>query len=378
VKDPSKPVRYAIILCLLALLLFLRIQERVTNEFWDDEIHLISNLLPLEHLLFEHLPDQPGSSAGHYLLTALIQYVMPNNKYALGFPGLIAHVIVFLLLSRLLLTMKLTKPGATFWPATVTGAGFAINATLAYQSMEVRAYSLLPLLWVLSVFLAHTTIRFLDSARSSNMGRSGWLRMAGILLAHAGICIWHIYGLIMLLSIYTFFAFTSWPLFLRAARRPLTIGLIITTSIMAIPVWLFFSGGSLVRSDDTFEHIPLTLSGMTSSILGNLAGRPDLSLGIITLIVALGGLTLSAYRGLRNRQGIVTDLWPQICLYVVLVAAPIGMILVTDIVTQYWFLQRQFIWTAVPFWMGIGVAANNLVSSLVCKVGPGRRTPAPV
>jgi hypothetical protein len=54
------------------------------------------------------------------------------------------------------------------------------------------------------------------------------------------------------------------------------------------------------------------------------------------------------------------------------------MILVADIVTQYWFLQRQFIWTAVPFWMGIGVAANNLVSSLVCKVGPGRRTPAPV
>jgi hypothetical protein len=376
-KDPSPILRHIINLVLLALLLSSRIYERISHEFWGDEIEQIRNLLSVQFLLFKYLPENPGGLPGYYLLTLPLQHLAPYDKFVLGMPGLLAHLAVFALIPTLFRILGLAPTGSRFWPSAVAQAGFIINETLAYQSMEVRPYSVLPLLWACSIVLASWTIELLNNTPVGKPTWPGWKLTSILVVAHAVVLLWHAYGMFMLATAYGFFALTRWAEFWRALRRPVTLGIILSTSALVVPVWLHVHPGSRtwgpVNQVDTFSQIKPTIVSIGRSTLGNLSGRPDLNLGIVTPIVALGGLTLSAYRGLRNRPGMVTDLWPQICLYAVLVAAPIGMILVADIVTQYWFLQRQFIWTAVPFWMGIGVAANNLVSSLVSKISPGQR-----
>jgi hypothetical protein len=362
--NPSRPVRLSITFCLLLLLLYLRIEQRITHEFWIDEIQEISNLKTLSYLLFEFLPTQPGGLPGHYLLVFPLQIIFPFNKYVLGLPGLIAHVAAFLLFPRVFAQLGLAPSGHSFFPASIARFGFAVNGTLAYQAMEVRPYSVLPLLWVLATLLAGYTIRFFNHIDEETNPRRKAMVVAGIAAGHLAVCLWHAYGVIMLASIYLFFALVSFDSIFRMVRRPLAIGMAIVVAVITVPVWRFYSPGSSGWDFDTFEYIPRSFLGATRTVIDLLISLHWGRLSIVVLVMIMAGMVILLAPRITSRQNLLDGLFGRLFwLSVALVTLPIMVILAIDLATSYWFIQRQFIWTAVPFWMATGVSTTIVLTT---------------
>lgn len=310
---------------LFITLIVSRISVRYFNNLWTDEIEEIKHLTTVKHLIFEYLPAIPGGAPGHYLLVLPFNLLFPYNKFILGFPGLLSHIGVFFLIPAAVRKLKLVNEKGINIVTLIVRAGFVLDPTFIFQAMEVRPYSILPLLWIISLLVLSNIF----SWKKSNL----FGLFTGILTLIV-IIIWHFYGSLMLTSILVYFFLTEKMLF---KGKILQLFSILFSILFASPLILFFSKGSFKYDFDSFEMLKIAYLNWQSYIY----------IILFSLIILLG----IKYNLIKYKL---------VYAFISLVASPIIIIFLLDIKNHYWFLLRQFAWTILPLYIIIGTLICSL------------------
>lgn len=342
---------------LLLLLVYVRLTVRSINAFWTDELAQIDNLITLKHLIFEYLPVIPGGLPGHYLLTLPINLLFPRNKYMLGLPGLLSHIIVFLFIPTIIARLNIIDQKKIPLVSLIARIGFVFDPTYSFQAMEVRPYSLLPMLWMISVLLVSEMINFNDS----KLERSQlFIRITFYTIVVTIVNLWHYYGFLMIASIYLFFMANKGLIFNRKFLFCRAFYIIVLSLILSLPVWIYFSAGSYQFNFDTFEMLPSAIMQIYAIDKGAIKGIVwqnyfYLSFLVFIILISVAAFITFLKRGLPTAaKRYILD---AIKFDIILVACPILMILLLDLHNRYWFLLRQFAWTILPFYISIGIIA---------------------
>ncbi len=323
-------------LILLLILIFSRIAVRIHNDFWTDELEEVRNLTSVKHLLLEYLPRIPGGSPGHYLLVLPINNVFPSNKYMLGFPGLVSHILVFLLIPIIIGKLSIVQKKDITNITQIVRIAFVLDPTYIFQSMEVRPYSILPLLWIFSVLLVSSLFENIQKNHLNDRlsFRKIVFPIVGIILVN----IWHYYGILMIISIALYYLFRLKNIDIRKILY-LSFSLLVPF-IFALPLFIYFSPGSNMFDFDTFEMLKLGFGRWQNYLYG---------------IIFIG-----VFASLLWKKLITKELFRFIIL---LVGFPILIIFILDLHNRYWFLLRQFAWTLLPLYTAISMIIYNYIKN---------------
>lgn len=333
---------------LLIILIFLRIWTRNQYPLWADEIEEISHLISFRHLIFEYLPTIPGALPGHYLLTLPLNYIASNNKFILGLPGLAAHLFVFFLIPYTISLLQIADKKNVPLIALITRIGFVLDPRLTYQSMEVRPYSVLPLLWVISVILCSHLFRLKDKQGNTINFIAHILILTFFTII---VFMWHFYGLIMVVTIYLFMLSQQSGNKIDLILKTKSIYPLILSTIICLPLWKYFTQGLSQYRHDTFEFIPIILKMIENQ--NNLV----LFFSVLFLLYLFRNYLLNQINRILLNQSIRKQIL-AILFYMVFI--PIFIIFILDLLQPYYFLYRQFSWVAIPLYMATGILINNL------------------
>ena len=312
-------------LSLFIILIFSRLSIRNINSFWTDEIEQINHLTTMHHLVREYLPTIPGGSPGHYILTLPLNILFPNNKFIL-------------------------------FVSFITRVGFVLDPVLSAQAMEVRPYSMLPLLWFTVVFIS-LKLFILDTKFPRSVFR---IIILGI--ATVAIFIWHFYGMIMFVSICLFIVAKNKININKFLNKKSFIGIVLISIILSLPFWQYFSQGSHKFNFDTFEFLTMHIFNVYFYNQGSVKGlllQNILYFLLLTAAVLVSMKTLLDNLKAKSQERVYCILSIKILLY--LVIFPIAVILSLDILNRYWFLYRQISWVAIPFYIAVGILINSLL-----------------
>jgi len=347
--------KYSVIL-LLILFIYVRLRVRSINPLWIDEITEINSLKSLNFLIIKYLPGIPGGAPGHYLLEYFVYNLFPYNKYILGLPGLLSQILVFFLIPHVITSMQFIKENRLFISIFITRFLFAIDPTLTFQSMEVRPYSLLPLLWVISFFVV-ITLHQNDyvSFELKKLLRNTIIWCPLILF----IFIWHFYGVIMILTIYLFILFRKKVTIYSLSKTKYSFPIIFSSFMISIPVWRYFSKGSFTFNFSTLSTIPLAFMQIYSVNKGFPQGLIWQNwLYFICLLFMLSitvwNLLLVIKGSSKNYESI-----SFVRMNIFLVGIPLLTILMMDYINRYGFWYRQFAWVMIPFYISLGLIISE-------------------
>lgn len=343
---------------LLILLLYTRVSTRIVNDLWTDEVELINNLKSFNYLIFEYLPRIPGGSPGYYLMILPLKIFFGRNPLILGLPGLISHILVFLLIPKIVSILAIESKTYSAVIATFSRIGFVLDPSLSFQAMEIRPYALLPLMWVICFLLTHALV---ISDNNNIKDYKDLFKMASLSICYFLLFLWHFYGVIITLAIYIYFIFNkkvSWDAFRIHIR---SIILLTFTSIISIPFWKHFVSAYSFHRFNTFEWFTWDILKIYILNQGTMQRTiPQHVLFLFFLAMIIFGMSILMMKLIRNRHVrlVNTIIVKSFKMLFFLVAFPSFAILAMDVMNTYWFLLRQISWTLVPFYMVIGILGN--------------------
>lgn len=354
----NKTLYFRINLVILFLFVFFRLYLRTINNFWTDEIEEIKNLTSLAHLLFQYLPHIPGGSPGHYVLTLPFNILYPYNKYVLTIPGLLSQIVVFLLIPQVIIKLFKTNLYETQIAVLITRIIYTFDPTLSYQSIEIRPYSILPLLWVVVAILLPSIYEQAIKKTSFFSPLNKFL----LILCLLTLIIFHYYVLIMMISIYAYiFLFSHHNVkgyLTNSLSKIVSIGI-----LLSVPILMYFSPGSFSFNFDTlgvikdyfYNYSFLKSNGINRIYWQNLLYYSFIiSSSIISLVLIINKLK-------RNEKLVRSFFWYLIKSIGTLVIFPVVVIFFLDLLNHYWFLLRQFAWTMIPLYMSVGLFISKLL-----------------
>lgn len=344
---------------LLIFLIYVRLQVRSINPLWTDELAEISSLKSLNYLISSYLPTIPGASPGHYILVFPFQQIFPFNKFVLGLPGLISHILVFLFIPNAISMLRIVKKEKLFVSALFARFLFAIDPMLTFQAMEVRPYAVLPLLWMISFFVAMRLIR-LDSQqfnlRELFQNIIIWLPILFIIFN------WHFYGVIMFFTIYIFTLLKKRISLSSFKIRKYPSIIILMSICTSLPVWNYFSRGSFTFGFNTIATIPVTIMQIYSINKGFPKGLIWQNWIYFFLLVIMLFIFFLQLRKVVTRSYREYGDNNFLKMSTLLVITPIFIIFLLDFVNHYGFWYRQFVWTMLPFYIANGVTMSGVLS----------------
>lgn len=336
IRKNSIPIAVTII-CAYAF--YLRMVSLYQHSFWTDELIQLGELKGTFWRLLASRPKAEFTSflCGDYYLMFPFFKIFSYNKWGLAIPHIIATLIGFYLLY--LICKRYFK---TIWGYLVTFSIVCFNATLVFHATEIRTYAVLPTLALGTLYLL---LRMSDSdfqlSRLKKMGAVTFLVMV----------IWfQVYGILMVFSSYLFVALIKY----KAAglktwfKNSLKFcGLVLG---IAMPLWLFSVFGPhhnpapyTANSSGTFEYIPSPLENLVGFLKGVFCNL----IGYRKLYFLFSGIVIPFI--FRYKEKV-----EQILFLFIIVIMPTGMILISDLATHYWFMQRQFIWVIPMFAFFLG------------------------
>ena len=268
---------------------------------------------------------------GDYLLTFPFVKILGSNKWLITMPHIIATIIGFYLLY--IICNKYLKSTLA---VLMVFALVCLNYNLRYHAFEFRPYAVLPTL-ALAVFIIseHVVCNYDQLTRTQKT-------LIGLFFALT--VAFHAYGILMI------FLFMSYFVLSKSQEKPIIkivqkiLPFSLTVAVVTVPLFLWyymqnnFSDGSFAdRNINTFDFIPNPLSnpnGFLRAIFGNLIGAKTLNPLVIGILAAF-------VVPQKNKLN-------QIRFFLLLIVLPIELILLADLRTGYWFVQRQFVWV-MPF-----------------------------
>ena len=324
----SKYLRSAIIFFVCAYGLYLRIASLATRKLSKDELFQLSTMTDSFKKLLENVVQFEFCSylSGDYYLVYPFFKIFGYNKWGIAIPHMIATVLGFYLLY--IICKRYFK---TTWAYIITFTIVCFNATLIYHALEIRTYAVLPTLALACLYLC---LKLVDE--NINMSVKKKWAIAALFIA----VIWfHVYGILIVLvsalfSLLSKVKDASFKIILKY-----TLKFLFFVFFLAMPLWIISIFGPHCQHIlwPTFIYIPNPLKdafGFLKAVFGNLLGHKP-------LYFLLGGIALPFIIPDKER-------FQKITFLMVMVFIPIGAMLLVDIITEYWFIQRQFIWT-IPF-----------------------------
>lgn len=318
-----------IIICVYAL--YLRGETRASGKLWTDERVQIERMdRPLVEFL-RYIPQHQycGYLAGdYYLVYPFVRIFGPNNKWGLAIPH-----IIFTILGFWLLYLICRRYFNTVWGYLITFSVVCFNPTLLQHAFEIRRYAVLPTLALACLYLA---FKLVDQNIKMSLKKK-WLIGTFFVLT-----VWFdVYGVVILCLPLLFALLTKIkdPAFKLIIKD--TIKFMAIVLAIAMPLWFFSIFGPHRPPDpwDPFQYIPNPLTniiGFLKAVFANLIGYRHKQLYILLL-----GVILPMIIPYKKR-------FQQIAFLIIMVFIPVGVILSVDVMTKYWFIQRQFIWV-MPF-----------------------------
>jgi len=288
---------------------------------------------------------------GEYLLTWPFAKVFGMSRWAFEIPHALAMLVSFCFLY---LVCKRYLRTLTGW--LVTYSLFVFNSQLIFHALEIRAYAILIALSLAVFYLTDILIR--EPGRFSIGQKLG----AGIFLVL--VIAAHAYGILLVFFCGVFFLL--WQYRQESFRKGLPGFLAFWTPVAVVGggvfLWYVTGQGAIEGSSldnpfsDTFLYIPnpvVNPVGFLKAIFGNL-------IGFKMLYPLLLGMAVPLFLSTKDR-------WPQLGMFLLLVALPIGIIMMADVMSGYWFLQRQFIWITPLFAVLLGWCWDSLAVFLVSR-----------
>ncbi len=338
--------------------MILRFKAFANRELWIDEIIQIKMTLdPLKPLwLRENAAKDITSFPGDYLLTYPFVKLFGVSKWVT-----IPHVIVTLL-GFYLLYLLCRRYFRTAFGYLVAFVLLCFNDILIFHAFEIRPYSVLPTLALACFYFTKNVI-----GRNDINNRQNFF----VIILFVITILFHPFGVEIAFFVLLFHILNQSKeesLSDVVRRNAKFIGTI--SAIVIIP-WIYFVVGIVLvppLEQEVFEYVPNPLS---ASPLSDSHGSPA--------YLVFSGYIANHMIGLRSLYflllGIVAtfiishqDRYRQIVYFFTLIAFPILCVLVLDIIIDYWFLPRQYVWVIAMFAFFSGWCWDSVIYSFYKKV----------
>ena len=346
--------------------LYLRIQFRGNLAFLGDELFMSANMKQdLYTYLTKALPSVEYHLPGSFLLAYPIAHWVSTDRFILFLPYLTLAAILYWMLAFIdwwkVLGLKEEKGNWTQWTNVVACFLLTHNVHNQLHSVECRPYSTLSLL-SLSAFVLVWRLMYAQRFR--------WRYVAGV----AAISLFHNFGILMISLAVSYVAFRQFVVCRTGDWRSRVLSVwkrsrVLSRSILfgfviALPcVWYYCShapmfvntssakGAASSFGRNTHEYIRPGWEGAEQvfSIYYGLAAKMKKIRKYFVICFFVATVLF-----LRRKE------WACVTFPLVFVIAPTLLIYVFALRSNYWFLQRQFVWV-MPYW-----AVYNAVCLMTC------------
>lgn len=332
---------------LLAAALWLRIMSFATRDLWIDETEQLGAVSNRGFFsLLKYLSEIPGGFPGDYFLTYPFAH-LSLNKWVISIPHFLSMALTFYLFYRIWRDFFSGKLGYLVALACLT-----FNKTLVFHALEFRPYGTFTMVVLLQFWLTGHLRAIAE--HGAPRGRGLWLLFGA--LGTAFTCLFHAFGPLAVLGSAAYFVAT-WRPFPSVNRLWKFAFPILLGGLLILPLYYHFAKPMQSFNIDPFYYIPCSLVGLWKVIAILCGSRPF----YVFLPVLVAAFFMKGY--LRER----------LSLLVFMVAIPLAAILINDLRNQYWFIQRQFVWTMPFFAIFLGVSVQAVWEKAVAfRQGTGK------
>jgi len=315
----------------------LRFQNFANRDLWTDEIWLVKHVKgPFIPFWAKAHPIDVTYFYGDYFLIYPFYKLFGESKWAMAAPHIIVTALSFLFLYLLCKRYMKTIVGYIIAFCVV-----CFNSQLIYHSFEIRPYAVLMMFSLASIHFWRIAIEEQFQQKKPYQYLIGLFFMT--------VMLFHAYG-ILIVSITLFYQ-------LLKSREQESLNdlfknnvcFISTIYLLVLPLWV----RNMIFHEDsynvwvgyvyTFQYIPnpiLNFVGFLKGVFGNLIGNK-------IMYITLGGFVLSFLIAHKQRR-------EQIGFFLILILLPIELIMISDVMNTFWFIQRQFVWVMPLFALLLG------------------------
>jgi hypothetical protein len=315
--------------------LLIRVKSYAGRSFSRDEANQwLYTQGPLRPFWGKLINTELTSFPGDYLLTYPFIQLLPNNKWFIMAPHIIAVILGFYLMYRL--AKKYLTSGVSM---AIVFTMMTFHAVLLAHAFELRPYPVLTTLALACFYLSKKLVCQYERLTARNKFR--------ISIFFVLTTVFHAYGIFMIFfcMMYFLLADSTRGGFSQNIKLFFSYGL--KLSLIIIPLFLWYATRNpdvnaettLQMGMNTFDFIANPLVNpiqFLRDIFGNLTGRKLFWIFLIGPAVAM-------FIPNKNK-------FQQIGLFCVCVIIPTQVILLADLQKNYWFVQRQLVWV-IPFFI---------------------------
>ena len=336
--------------------MILRFKTLANRELWLDEINQLSlTLEPLKPLWLRDYPRKDITSfPGDYLLTYPFVKLFGASKLV-AIPHAIVTMLGFYLLYVICRRYFMTTIGYL-----VAFPLMCFHGQLIWHALEIRPYAVLPTLALACFYFGKHVIGKPDRDNTHILTKCA----VGLLLVIT--ILFHAFGIYIVSFVLLFHMLnhSKEESFLDVIRR--NAKFLSTIAAIVLLPWIWFTAGILSiphKEFNVFAYIPNPLSdlyGFSTAIVGNLLGFRRL------YFLLLFGMLAAFIIPHQER-------YPQIKFFLTLIVFPVLCILISAMITNYWFLPRQFVWVMPLFCFFLGWCWDSVIHSFSEKIASSNR-----
>jgi len=306
--------------------LFLRFKKLANRDLWCDEIWQLAQTVGSFKPIWEkvHLIDYTCFS-GDYFLTYPFVHFLGDSKWAINIPHYFTTLLGFFIFY--LICRKYLKTALSF---TIGFLILCFNGNLIFHSFEFRPYAVLPTLSLAAFYFIDMII--------SKWENLSWLKKSLIGIFVLFVVSFHIFGIMIIGScfIYSIIIETRKPYYGEVIKKMMPFLLCI--GFLAFLLFFWHTSGTMwnsINNENTFKYYPDPANDFIHfmrQVFANLMGNKKYGQKFLAL-----GIWIAFLLPHKDRL-------KQIGFFLVMIVMPILCILMADIYSGYWFLDRQFIW----------------------------------
>lgn len=330
-----------LLICLAAI--YFRCKHLAGRELWNDEIFQLSQTVgPFKPIWARETYGDMTCFPGDYLITYPFARVFgeSKNKWGLSIPHFFMTLLGFYYLYRMG-----QRHFKTVWGYVVTFSVVCLNQYLIFHSLELRPYGVLATLALAAFY--YTQILWTENVLLT-LRQKCWI---GLFLI--GTIWFHAFGIMIVLCplLFGFLVQRSQVSFKLVLKDVFKFLLVIF--LIALPVWLWFVlANPLNFSRETYRAMgihPFTYIANPLDGFWRFFNRTVFYhlIGFKKLYFLLGILVVSIFVPFREKL-------KKFGFFLTVVLLPIEIILSIDLINGYWFLIRQYIYTAPLFAFFLG------------------------
>ena len=332
--------------------MYLRYERLAQRNLWVDETNRLAHTVGDFQSLFKRWSyGDLTYFPGHYLVSYPFVQIS-QNKWVINIPTILITIFGFYILYKL--AQYYYK---TIWGFIIAFLVMCFNRELIFHDFEFRAYSFLPALALITLYvLTQIFYRYNDLSKVKR----------GLLCLSLLLVIWfNLAGMVMVVFLSFFFILDHKEITDRGIVVSRPIRLLIGTVLISVPLWFWYANDTrdnyaysnlLAGGLTTFQYIAnpmVDIIAFLKSIFGALIGFKKFYPFLIPLIVSF----LVPH---QNRNKLI-----GFFLFVIILPIETQCLIAT--LKGYWFLQRQFIWVVPLFAFLLGWACDSLINEFVIQ-----------